>query len=398
MGQQASNEQSQESRPQDPQLGSGEPHAQPDPGSPHAQPDPGYHHAQPDPGQQPYAGQQPYPGQSTPQQYPSWYPQQYPSQQPYPGQPYPGQPYPGQQYFPPPQPPSPKPGVIPLRPLGLGEILDGAITAIRSYPKLMLGVSALASAVSNLLSVGVVLLMINQTDLLSPDLPLSATDFDVFVAQMQVALLIGLPASVVSVMVGTFLTGMLTVVMGKAVLGQPITFGEAWQHIKPRFGALLGLSLLYMLIVVVGSIFLILPGVWLYVLFSLASTALVLEGATVGRSFDRSRALINGAWWRTFGILILAAIMVALLSQIVELPFGLVSGTFTNDIDLGGLNQVLLLSALGAVIAETITLPFTAGVTTLIYIDRRMRREGMDIELARQAGVPMQPQQPPTAW
>ena len=33
-----------------------------------------------------------------------------------------------------PPPPPPKPGIIPLRPLGVGEILDGAITAIRALP------------------------------------------------------------------------------------------------------------------------------------------------------------------------------------------------------------------------------------------------------------------------
>ena len=39
-------------------------------------------------------------------------------------------------WVPPPQ--APKPGVIPLRPLGVAELLDGAITAIRRYPKAIL--------------------------------------------------------------------------------------------------------------------------------------------------------------------------------------------------------------------------------------------------------------------
>ena len=32
-------------------------------------------------------------------------------------------------------------------------------------------------------------------------------------------------------------------------------------------------------------------------------------------------------------------------------------------------------------------LPFSAGVTSLLYIDRRMRREGLDLELTRAAGA-----------
>src|SRR3984885_11885612 len=85
---------------------------------------------QPSFGQQPY-GQQPY-GQQPYGQQPGY------GQQPY-GQPgyglpqYGGSPY-GQW-----TPPAPKPGVIPLRPLSVGEILDGAFTAVRRNPKATLG-------------------------------------------------------------------------------------------------------------------------------------------------------------------------------------------------------------------------------------------------------------------
>ena len=44
-----------------------------------------------------------------------------------------------------------KPGVIPLRPLGLGEILDGAISTMRRYPKLMLGVAAIVVTITQMI-------------------------------------------------------------------------------------------------------------------------------------------------------------------------------------------------------------------------------------------------------
>jgi hypothetical protein len=47
----------------------------------------------------------------------------------------------------------PKPGVIPLRPLGVGEILDGAISTIRANPRLMLGLSALVAVVTQVITV-----------------------------------------------------------------------------------------------------------------------------------------------------------------------------------------------------------------------------------------------------
>src|SRR5918996_5880110 len=47
-------------------------------------------------------------------------------------------------------PPPPRPGIIPLRPLGLGDILDGTVKMIRSNPKATLGLSAIVGVVAAL--------------------------------------------------------------------------------------------------------------------------------------------------------------------------------------------------------------------------------------------------------
>jgi hypothetical protein len=61
-----------------------------------------------------------------------------------------------QQWGPPQMPPAAaKPGVIPLRPLGLGEILDGAISYIRANPIATLGLSAAVITATQLIDVPV---------------------------------------------------------------------------------------------------------------------------------------------------------------------------------------------------------------------------------------------------
>jgi hypothetical protein len=45
----------------------------------------------------------------------------------------------------------------------------------------------------------------------------------------------------------------------------------------------------------------------------------------------------------------------------------------------------LLITSIGTVVGATLTTPFQAGVTGLLYIDQRMRREGFDAELQRAA-------------
>ena len=124
-------------------------------------------------------------------------------------------------------------------------------------------------------------------------------------------------------------------------------------------------------------------------LFGLVTPALVLERSGVGTAFGRSRALVKGAWWRTFGVLLLAAVISAIINWIIGIPFGVLGAAttgFSADPTATLSAGSLVLSTIGAIIASTITLPFVAAVTVLVYVDRRMRAEGMDIELQRAAG------------
>lgn len=111
---------------------------------------------------------------------------------------------------------------------------------------------------------------------------------------------------------------------------------------------------------------------------------------------------MSGSFWRVLGILLLATLIGWLITTIIGVPFSLGSGAFSGLFDpQAGVPQQstggLVLQSVGSVIAATIVTPFTALVTVVLYIDQRMRREGMDIELARAAGInPQAPPQP--AW
>jgi hypothetical protein len=297
-----------------------------------------------------------------------------------------------------------KPGVIALRPLNIGDILDGSITAIRRYPLLVLGVSAVVAVVVAALNLAVSLLLV-------PDVTRVATlgpgatqqeQLDAVYNLLGSTLLALIPTLIITILGQTFLTGFLTVVMGKAVLGRPVDFRTAMREAGPRLLPLLGLTLLYTLATMVAAIFCLLPAVIPYVFWALAGPALVLERGTVRQAFGRSRRLVSGSFWRVLGILLLASLIGWLITTIIGLPFNLGSGAFSGLFDpQAGVPQQstggLVLQSVGTVIASTIVTPFTALVTVVLYIDQRMRREGMDIELARAAGI--NPQAPPQqAW
>ena len=281
-----------------------------------------------------------------------------------------------------------KPGVIPLRPLALGEILDGAITTMRRYPALVLGMSAAVALVAGVVNVVASAAMMDDLSALANADPDELTGDDVLSALSATLIASGV-GLLVTVLGTMFLTGFLMVVVGRAVLGQPIDLGTVLRELKPRLPPLLGLTLLVTLVVLLGTLACVLPGIWLYVGLALAVPVLILENTTIRGAMSRSWQLVKGNWWRIFGILLLAAVLVTLISMVISLPFSLFSGGLSSF--SGELTETtfsgLLAQGVGDVLATTITTPFSAIVSALLYVDQRMRREGMDISLARAAGL-----------
>ena len=300
--------------------------------------------------------------------------------------------------------PEVKPGVIPLRPLGVGEILDGAISAIRRHPKVMLGISTTVGVLAAVLSA------LSNWFALRSSADISSED------ELDAAGIAALGISGAGVLITSLATvlatGMLTVVLGRAVLGQGISVGDAWRQARKIIWRLIGLWLLTGLIVAglaVGGILVavllgvllgdmgILLGVLLaiagvvfagyfYVKFWLAAPALVLEKQPIVGALRRSSRLVKGSWWRVFGILVLTVILAVIIGQVLQTPFSLLSYG-TSVFDTNAVIEPSFLevagASIGVLLAQAVTLPFQAGVTVLLYVDQRMRKEGLDIELTR---------------
>jgi hypothetical protein len=108
----------------------------------------------------------------------------------------------------------------------------------------------------------------------------------------------------------------------------------------------------------------------------------------------RSWQLVQGSWWRVFGISLLGFLVVILIGLVLQVPFLVVrslvgGGTgFTPVLSPGTTAAVaapsvlgLVIGAIGSIVAATCTRPITAGVTVLLYTDMRMRKEGLDLAL-----------------
>jgi hypothetical protein len=275
-------------------------------------------------------------------------------------------------------PTAPKPGVIPLRPLGLGEILDGGFSVIREYPKVTLGLSALVVTTTHLLSFGV-----SATNRLNG----GASSANLFGGGGFT--LAALAASAIGGVGLLVLAGMLTVVMGEAVLGKPATIGSTWAKVRPRFWALLGAGLVTGVVPYLAACLLFVPGIFLWGAWALTTPALVLERLGVRAAIRRSWRLAVPDWWRVWGIRALSVVIAWTVQAVVVIPAFLVAyGSVGFAADRARLDLVpLVIITVGGILAGTITAPFTSGVLALLYIDRRMRVEGLDVTLAQAAAA-----------
>ncbi len=327
-----------------------------------------------------------------------------------PGYPPPGyQQQPAQGYPPPGYPPQApmalQPGVIPLRPLTLGDIFNGAVAYIRANPAATLGLTAIVviitQAITLILQVGP-LAELNQIDRTSEDMPSAGTIAGLIGA--------GVLEIVITFLATTILSGMLTVVIGRAIFGSSITIREAWDRIRDRILPLIGLSLLLILgmgaiavvaillvaaaagvagtgpAVVLGFLLglpLFVAFIWFAVNVMFAPVAVVLERKPITAAISRSFALVRGDFWRVFGIWVLSALVAGVIGYAVAFPFGLASGIFgvVNEGSTAGTVLAALLVSVGTVIGQIITTPFSAGVTVLLYTDRRIRAEAFDLVL-----------------
>lgn len=295
-----------------------------------------------------------------------------------------------------------RPGIIPLRPLALGDIFGGVTKAIRGNVAATMGLAVVTSLVC----------LVPATALGAWVASQESFTLDSETTGVYGAIGTYLP-SLGSLVATIALTGFLAYVIGQAVLGRKVGIGETWDGTKRRLPALVGAVVLTMIgVVVIFGTLIGLPIAWLVslghaeagpvtvlVLSLIASVPLyiflwtrtafvtaviVIERRGVFAAFARSWRLTSGwQFWRIFGIRLLTAIIVGFAGWIITLPItvaGLALVVALGDESLLFLWQAVM-SGVAALISGAITTPFSAGVDALMVVDQRIRREGLDVQL-----------------
>lgn len=98
------------------------------------------------------------------------------------------------------------------------------------------------------------------------------------------------------------------------------TLDDVWSEVKRFILPVLGTSLIVGILVGIGFMFCLVPGIWLGVSLSLIIVVMMFEGNGMGNAFSKSFSLTKVDWWSTLGILFISYIIVYLLTLLLSIP------------------------------------------------------------------------------
>jgi hypothetical protein len=310
----------------------------------------------------------------------------------------------------------PRPGVIALRPLAFSDLLGASLAVFRRHWRVVVLFSGCIALIAQAATSTTSGLGISATATFT--LPSTSDGNTPQLLHQEVHLLRSLlPVLGVTVPVAVFTAvlggALLAPIVSRAVLGRSSALAEVWPEIRSQLlrslglaaAATVGLSAITAVFVapavvadlsgapdsaVLSLALLAIPGgllaLWLYISINLSGPALVLERQSLRAAVSRSLRLVKGAWWRVFGLTLLVSILVDITTGLLASPTVIVDMAL-NSGDRASTADLILTGVVGVLIS-TLTIPITSAFCVLLYVDQRIRREALDLELAAAAGVP----------
>lgn len=269
-----------------------------------------------------------------------------------------------------------------LRPLGVGEILDTAFRVYRNRFKDL--IIAVAIPMVPLVALQVLVTLSSRSD--TDPTTGATTNANVVLGGLGATLIIGLIA-------GALAEGASVRILADQYLGTSTSWQESLRYAFGRLGSIVWVALLMAVLEGIGLFVCIIPGVYLWAAFAVSIPVLLIENTRGSQALSRSRLLVSGRWWPTFGTLLVVWLLASFLRGISS---ALLTGGFVAT---SGVTTSTAATALSGVVGGIITIvfaPLTAAVVTIIYFDLRIRKEGFDVALmAQRLGTPPPPSGPP---
>jgi hypothetical protein len=159
---------------------------------------------------------------------------------------------------------------------------------------------------------------------------------------------------------------------------------DVWKDFVSKGGRLLALSIIWSLVAMAGTIFFVVPGIWLSVVMVLSFPILFFEDASIKESFKRSFFLIRSHWWQTLGIVLVVSIIQSVLSGILAIPtvvYGVIKGIKDADVNMAvsGDDSFIILFSVLSTIVESWLNALTAVACGFQFFSLREKKENNSI-------------------
>jgi hypothetical protein len=263
--------------------------------------------------------------------------------------------------------------VLGLRPMTVADILDGGFAVLKARPQRILGMTALFVVPAQLL------IAFLQRDALASDSVVDIWTADPTVLEEQANTT---TAEVVATFLQLLLPALALVAIAAALahlvsgwsVGRDPPAGEMLRLVGRRSWALLASFVLVKLAEGIGILGCYVGVLFVMPLFVSVAPVIGVEGGGPVAAIKRSWQLTGRRYWPVLGI----ALLMGAVSFILGLGLSFLPQALAAWI---GLEAGWPLLALGQIVQHMLILPFVAAATVLLYLDLRVRTEGLDIEL-----------------
>jgi hypothetical protein len=257
-------------------------------------------------------------------------------------------------------------GSAPLSPLGLGETISAAASVYARH-----AVKLWAAVAIVVIPLELIELIVRRSTLPAGSFVHNGTLYTTELIVYSTGIGTSLALALIAFLAQLLAIGSVFRLVLDDYLGRPVSVGESFSFAAVRLLALVWLSILAALLVAIGFVLFVLPGIYLLVAFAVAVPVLMIEGRRGLAALGRSRRLISGRWWATLARLIAAWLLIALASVVI----GAIN--LNSDLHVSSVTLYLAVSAATAALTAILTAPFTAAVATVIYVDLRVRKDGI---------------------
>jgi hypothetical protein len=251
-----------------------------------------------------------------------------------------------------------------LRPLSTGELLDRTFSLYRSHFGLFLGIFALPH------------LLVLAFQCVGVAFQSSGNQL----ANIFGNMLWTLGALVLTAIAAAASQAATVMAVSDVYLNRPATVKDSFVRVKDEIGGVIGLSMLVGLGVGAGLVLLIVPGILLALMWSLAIPVKVLENKGATDAMSRSSDLTKGDRARIFVIWFLFIMLSIGVSLLLQWPITMAAiASAKSGLQQSGNWRVASLAA--TFVSQCLVGPLATIAFSLVYYDERVRKEAFDLQL-----------------